>query len=411
MFHPVRAHAIRALPFAIVVLVGACGEPQQGAGFHGFPPAPVTTIKLTPQSLPATYEYVGQTTGSKEVEVRARVTGILERKLFQEGAPVKAGQPLFLIDPKPLQAQAAALEADLARARAQSAQAERELARLKPLAERRAVGQKEADDALSNLEIANATVKAAQARFAELELQLGYTRVTAPISGLSSRAPKSEGSLVAANETLLTTISQVDPMWIPFAVAENEQLALNRAVKEGRLTLPKDYAFDVAVQLADGSTLERKGRINFADTRINPSTGTFELRAEVRNSDNALKPGQFVRVKLHGAVRNNALAVPQVAVLDGTQGKFVYVAGRDKDGKDVATVRPVTLGEWTSVDGANLWIVESGLKPGDDVIVDGVAKLRPGAPIALGGAAPASGPGAAPVPPANDDPAKAPSKS
>ncbi|MCC7327129.1 MAG: efflux RND transporter periplasmic adaptor subunit [Burkholderiales bacterium] len=389
MPHPVRAFAIRAFPFAVVALVTACGESQQGAGFHGFPPAAVTTLKLAPQTLPATYEYVGQTTGSKEVEVRARVTGILERKLFREGAPVRTGQQLFLIDPKPLQAQAAALDADLARARAQAAQADRELARLKPLAERRAVGQKEADDAQSNLEIANASVKAAQARLAELQLQLGYTRVTAPISGLSSRAPKSEGSLVTANETLLTTISQVDPMWIPFAVAENEQLALDHAVKEGRLTLPKDYAFDVAVQLADGSTLERKGRINFADTRINPSTGTFELRAEVRNADNALKPGQFVRVKLHGAVRNNALAVPQVAVLDGPQGKFVYVAGRDKDGKDVATVRPVTLGEWTSAGDTNLWIVESGLKPGDEVIVDGVAKLRPGAPIVLGGAAPA----------------------
>ena len=149
------------------------------------------------------------------------------------------------------------------------------------------------------------------------------------------------------------------------------------------------------VRLADGSTLTRRGRINFADTRINPSTGTFEMRAEIPNADDALKPGQFVRVKLCGAVRNNALAVPQVAVLDGAQGKFVYVAEKDKDGKDVAGVRPVTLGEWVVQDGANLWIVDSGLKPGDAVIVDGVAKLRPGAPIKLGGA-PAGAPGAAP---------------
>jgi membrane fusion protein (multidrug efflux system) len=397
MPHPARTPALRALPFLLAALVAACGQSQQGGGFHGFPPPEVTTIKLAPKTLPANYEYVGQTTGSKEVEVRARVTGILERKMFQEGAPVKAGQQLFLIDPKPLQAQVAALEADVARAQAQKAQAERELARLKPLAERRAVGQKEADDALSNVEVADATVKAAQAKLAELQLHLGYTKVLAPISGLSSRAPKSEGSLVSANETLLTTVSQVDPMWIPFAVAENEQLTLNRAVKEGRLTLPKNFAFDVAVQLADGSTLERKGRINFADTRINPSTGTFELRAEVQNADNLLKPGQFVRVKLMGAVRNNALAVPQVAVLDGPQGKFVYVTGKDKDGKDIAVARPVSLGEWAIADGTNLWIVETGLKAGEDVIVDGLSKLRPGAPIKLGGAAPAPGgpPGAA----------------
>ncbi len=401
MLHTARIRAIRLLPFAALLLVAACGPSHQDGGFHGFPPAEVTTIKLEPKTLPASYEYVGQTTGSKEVEVRARVTGILERKLFAEGAPVKAGQVLFVIDPKPLEAQVAALDAEVARAQAQKAQAERELARLKPLAERRAVGQKEADDAASNLDLANASLKAAQAKLAEAQLSLGYTRVTAPITGLSSRAPKSEGSLVAANETLLTTISQVDPMWIPFSISENEQLALNRAVKDDRLTLPKDNAYEVQVRLADGSTLARKGKINFSDTRINPATGTFEMRAEISNTDRLLKPGQFVRVKLTGAVRNNALAVPQVAIQDGAQGKFVYVADKDKDGKDVAAVRPVTLGDWVALDDANLWVIESGLKPGELVIVDGVSKLRPGAPIKLGDgappAAPAEAPGASPA--------------
>jgi membrane fusion protein (multidrug efflux system) len=365
------------------------------------PPADVTTIKVEPRALPAAFEYVGQTTGSKEVEVRARVTGILEKKLFQEGAPVKAGQALFVIDPKPLAAQTAALEAEVVRAQAQQAQATRELARLKPLAEKRAVGQKEADDAQSNVELANAAVRAAEARLADIKLNLGYTQVKAPISGLSSRAPKSEGSLVTANETLLTTISQVDPMWIPFAIAENQQLQLNKAVGEGRLTLPKDNAFDVQVRLADGSVLDRKGRINFSDTRINPSTGTFEMRAEVTNRDGLLKPGQFVRVKLLGAVRNSAIAVPQVAVMDGTQGKYVYVVDKDKDGKEIAAVRPITLGDWVTFDNQNLWIVESGLKAGDPVIVDGVAKLRPGAQIKVvppGTPAAPPKPAAAPAP-------------
>lgn len=383
---------------ALAALLAACGQAPP-PGFRGFPPAQVTTIKVAPRTLPAVYEYVGQTTGSKEVEVRARVTGILEKKLFQEGAQVRAGQPLFVIDPRPLAAQVAALEADLARAQAQQAQAEREVSRLKPLAEKRAVGQKEADDAQSNLDLARAGVRAAQARLDEAKLNLGYTDVKAPIAGLTSRAPKSEGSLVTANDTLLTTISQVDPMWIPFSIAENEELLLARAVKEGRLTMPKDWAFDVAVELSDGSVLERKGRINFADTRVNPATGTFEVRAEVPNADRALKPGQFVRVKLMGATRNHALAVPQVAVMDSPQGKFVYVTGKDKDGKDVAEVRVVQLGEWAVADGVNLWIVEKGLQSGDTVIVDGVSKLRPGAPIVLGGAPPAGGapvPGAAP---------------
>ncbi len=395
-----------------VLLLSACGKSPQGGGFPGFPPAQVTTVTMQPKAIPASYEYVGQTIGSKEVEVRARVTGILEKKLFQEGAPVKAGQVLFTIDPKQLAAQTAALEAEVARTQAQMAQAERELGRLKPLAERRAVGQKEADDAASNVELAAAGVKAAVAKLAEVQLNLGYTKVVSPISGLSSRAPKSEGSLVNANETLLTTVSQVDPMWIPFAIAENEQLALNRAVQEGRLTLPKDNAYEVTVRLADGSTLARKGKINFADTRINSSTGTFEMRAEVVNSDNALKPGQFVRVRLGGAMRNNALAVPQIAVLDGPQGKFVYVAGKDKDGKDIAAARPVTLGDWVEIGGTNQWVVESGLKAGDRVITDGLAKLRPGAPIVLGeanaaggGPAPAdSAPPGAPAPAAKSAP-------
>ena len=362
----------------------------------GLPPAQVSTVTLEPRTLPVSWEYVGQTTGPKDVEVRARVTGILEKRLFQEGSAVRAGQPLFVIDPKPLEAQAAAAQADVARAQAQLTQAEREASRLKPLAERRAVGQKEADDATSAAELARASLKAAEARNAEVQLNLGYTRVAAPVSGLTSRAMKSEGSLVNANETLLTVISQVDPIWIPFGISENEQLAINRSVAAGLLQLPKDNGFDVTIRLADGTVLPRTGKINFADTRINPVTGTYEMRAEVANRDNLLKPGQFVRVTLKGAVRKDAIGVPQVAVLDGPQGKFVYVPGKDKDGKDVALPRPVTLGPWVEVDGANLWIVEAGLKAGETVIVDGMARIMaPGSPIMLG--PPPGAPGAAPA--------------
>jgi len=185
---------------------------------------------------------------------------------------------------------------------------------------------------------------------------------------------------------------------VPFSISENEQLALNKSVAEGRLTLPKDNAFNVTVKLADGSVIPRRGRINFADTRINPSTGTFEMRAELPNADGVLKPGQFVRVSLEGAVRNNALAVPQVAVLDGPQGKFVYVADKDKDGKDIASTRPVVVGPWVVQDGVNLWVIDSGIKAGDRVITDGVSKLRPGAPIKFA---------AAPPPPAGTAPGPA----
>jgi membrane fusion protein (multidrug efflux system) len=288
----------RWLLFAAVVAAAGCGQPSSPGGMGGFPPPEVTTITVQPAAFPVTFEYVGQTAGSKEAEVRARVTGIVEKRLYQEGAPVRAGQPLFLLDAKPFAAQLALAEAELARARAQKAQADREAARLKPLAEHRAIGQKEADDAASDAEFAAAAVKAAQAKLTEAKLNLAYTRVIAPISGLSTRAQQSEGSLANANTTLLTTISQVDPIWILFNVSDNEQLRLDKAMAEGRLTLPHNNAFEVSVKLSDGSTFPRSGRINFADTRVNPQTGSYEMRAEIANADHALKPGQFVRVAL-----------------------------------------------------------------------------------------------------------------
>jgi membrane fusion protein (multidrug efflux system) len=387
----------RLFPFILVAFVAACGQSQQqkGGGFHGFPPAEVTVQAVNPQTFPVTFEYVGQTQGSKDVEVRARVTGIIEKRLYDEGGRVKAGQPLFVIDARQYQAQVAAAQAELARAQAQKAQADRELARLRPLAERKAIGQKEADDAASNAELAAAAVKSAQAKVTELSVNLSYTKVVAPISGLTSRAQKSEGSLATANDTLLTTISQTDPIWAVFSISENEQLRLNRAAAANQLELPKDNAYEVTIRLSDGSTLPRKGRINFADTRVNPTTGTYEMRAEVPNPDGALKPGQFVRVILHGAERQNVIAVPQVAVMDGPQGKFVYVLGKDKDGKDVALPRPVVVGDWVDANASNQWVIESGLKPGDQVIVNGIAKVMPGAPVKIGAPQPAGSPDAA----------------
>ncbi|MEP6679277.1 MAG: efflux RND transporter periplasmic adaptor subunit, partial [Betaproteobacteria bacterium] len=278
----------RWLPLALVAVVAACGQSkQQGGGFHGFPPAEVTVQAVAPQTFPVTFEYVGQTQGSKDVEVRARVTGIIEKRLFEEGARVKAGQTLFVIDARQYQAQVAAANADVARAQAMKAQADRESARLKPLAERKAIGQKEADDAASNAEFAAANVRSTEAKLREVQLNLAYTNVAAPITGLTSRAPKSEGSLVNANDTLLTTIWQVHPIWVPFAIPEGEQLGLQKQVAAGRLALPKDNAFDVTIKLTDGTVFPRQGRINFADTRVNPSTGSVEYRAEIPNTDGA----------------------------------------------------------------------------------------------------------------------------
>lgn len=397
---PVRRISLPIL-FLLATLAG-CGQQQsQGGGMMGFPPAEVTTLVVQPASYPVSFEYVGQAASSKDAEVRARVTGIIEQRLHQEGAVVKAGQPLFRIDSRPYEAQLAHAEAEIARAQAEKSRAEREAARLRPLAEKRAIGQKEADDAQSQAEMADAAIKSAQAKAIEARLNLSYTRVNAPIGGVTSRAQQSEGSLATANQTLLTTISQLDPIWVVFSVSENERLKLDQARAQGKLRLPNGPGYDVELRLADGSRFLRTGRINFADSRVDPRTGTVEYRATVANADGALKPGQFLRVVLKGAERPDAIAVPQTAVMDGPQGKFIYVAGKDKEGKDVALPRPVVVGDWTDGGNGNRWLIESGLKPGDVVIVEGMARLMPGAPIKLPGAAgPAPGAGAIKPPPA-----------
>lgn len=385
-----HCHLLRLLALATVItLLAACGGGQQHGGFGGFPPAPVTLMEVKTTTVPVRFEYVGQTAGSKEAEVRARVQGILEKRTYQEGGAVKAGQTLFIIDPKPYAAQAEQAAAALAQAQAQHAQAKRNLERLKPLVADSAISRREYDDAVSNEETSAAAVKQAQARLTEAKLNLSYTTVTAPVSGYASRALKSEGSLVTpGQDSLLTTVSQIDPMYVNFSIAENEQLRISRQIAAGTLIAPDaKKGYEISVRQADGSIFPRKGRLEFIDPRINPATGSFDARALIPNRDAALKPGQFVRVIVEGATRPDAVLVPQPAVMEGPQGKFVYVAGKSDKGQDVALPRPVAVGDWVEIGGANQWIVESGLQPGEKVIVDGMAKIFPvpgGAPIVVG---------------------------
>lgn len=349
---------------------GGKGHPGPGGGM---PPPEVNAMTVTPQALPVSLEYVGQTAGSREVEVRARITGILLSRNFTEGGPVKKGQSLFTIDPAPIEATVARTEADVAAAEARLDQARRNAARLKPLYAEQAVSQKEYDDAVSGEIVGAADLKAARARLAEAKLNLGYTKVESPVSGIAGRAMRSEGSLVSGPEVLLTTVTQVDPIWVNFGIPDNDQARLQKDAEAGRVNLPKN--FQVELRLSDGSVYPKTGRMSFADVRISPSTGTREARAELPNPQGALRPGQFVRVVLRGATRPNAVTVPQRAVLEGPQGKFVYVVNE----KSLAEARPVEAGEWS---GEN-WVITSGLKAGERVITDGVMKLGPGAPVKI----------------------------
>jgi membrane fusion protein, multidrug efflux system len=379
----------------VFLALGACERAGSQPG-AGMPPPEVAVIEAQPRDLPATYEYVGQTAGSREVEVRARVTGILLKRNFREGAVVKRGQSLFTVDPAPFQIALQIAQAELAAAEARLDQARRNSARLKPLAEAKAASQKDYDDAASAERIADADVKLAHARLAEAKLNLEYTRVEAPIGGITSRATQSEGTLVSGPNVLLTTITQIDPIWVTFGIPEREHLTLRNAVDAGRLKLPGGSGFDVKVRLSDGSEYEPKGRLDFSDVRVNPVTGTTDTRAELPNARGRLKPGQFVRVVLSGAVRPGAIAVPQRAVLEGPQGKFVYLV--DAQGK--VEVRPVEVGDWQGDD----WIINNGLKAGDKVIVAGLMKIGPGAPVRIADPA-AAKPGAS-KPPAEPLPAK-----
>ena len=372
-------------------MLAACGRGEQHGG--GFPPAAVTVQPVQATTVPVRFEFVGQTEGSKEAQVRARVQGILEKRAYIEGGRVAAGQTLFIIDPRPYAAQAQAAEADLSRAQAQYSQAKRNFDRVKPLAGSNALSQREYDEAVSAEETGAAAVKQAQAKLTEARLNLGYTTVTAPVSGYASRAQKSEGSLVTpTQDSLLTTISQIDPMYVNFSVSEAEQLKLARLVASGELKVPAadkagSPSYTVSVKLSDGSTYTRKGKLDFTDPRINTATGTIEPRAELPNPDAPLRPGQFVRVTLE---RRDAPERDRGAAARGARGPEgqVRLRGGQRRQQGRRAPRPVEVGDWIELDGQQMWLIESGLKPGDRVIVDGNAKLVP----IPGGARSRSGP-------------------
>lgn len=385
---------IRILVAAVAMLAMAgCGKaPEGGTGgpaamFGG--PVPVNAITVQPEDVPYPLDYTGQTRGAREVEVRARVTGLLLKRHYQEGARVRAGQPLFQIDPAPFEAALARAEADLAAASARQAQAAREVARLKPLIDAGMIIRKAYDDAVSAEAITAADVLAQKARVREARLNLEWTRLEAPIPGVAGRALKSEGSLVSGPDVLLTTVTQVDPIQVLFGIPDNDRLRLRQQAEAKRVSLPERGRYKVTLTLADGSEYAHAGLLDFADVRVSPETGTSEARAEIQNPDGLLQPGQFVRVRLAGASRLGAFRIPQRAILEGPQGKFVYVVGKESK----AEIRPVEAGEWI---GGNA-IVTGGLTAGEQVIVDGVLKLGPGAPVQVGAPAAPAQPGSPPA--------------
>lgn len=355
---------------AAALLLSACSGDKAAQPAAAAPQAlPVTVIEVAPTQAPLVVEAVAQAEGAREVEVRARVSGILEKWLFREGEPVKAGQMLFRIERAPFEIALAQAKARLAEAQAVEEQTAREAQRLTGLVDEKAISQKEFDDARSASAVARAAVKSAEAAVREAELNLSYTQVTAPVAGVTGRAHRSEGSLVnTGSDSLLTTIAQINPIWVRFSLSDNDLAG----VPGGRAAV-RSFR-EVELQLPDGSILPQRGRINFSASRIDPALGTLEMRAEFANADAVVLPGQFVRARVIAGERDNVFLVPQAAVTQTESGPVVMLA--NAEGK--VEPRPIKLGQWQGKD----WVVTGGLQAGDRVIVDNLIKLRPGAPVA-----------------------------
>jgi len=354
-----------------VAIVAACGKEDKKEVTR--PPVEVTVLTIAPRDVPVTATYVAQSQSSQAVNIQARVSGFLDKRMYVEGSVVKAGQVLFQMDQKPFQTQLDAQNAALARSQASLDVAKANLARTKPLAAQNALSQKDLDDAQGQFDSSAAAVEQGKAQVEQAKLNLSYTTITSPVDGVSSYAAVADGTYLDAKNAQLTTVSVLTPMWINFSISENEMERIRNQVKAGTLRLPENRAFVVEIELVDGSIFAHKGRITFADPSYNPQTGTFLIRASVDNPEGVLRPNQYVRTRLLGAVRPNSILVPQRAVQQGARGHFVWVV--NKAGK--AEQRPVEVGDWYG----ESWFIAQGLAAGDQVVVDGGLRLAPDAPV------------------------------
>ncbi|GAB6177074.1 efflux RND transporter periplasmic adaptor subunit [Desulfobaculum senezii] len=372
--------------FACLLLSAALatGCTESEASKSATPPPPLVKAQTVSRTdVPLTLEYVGQTAGSREVQVRARVGGILLKRAYVEGSPINEGDLMFTIDPEPFRAELGQANGQLAKCKATLQKAILDRDRILELFKEGAVSTQERDNALTTYDSAKADVEAASARVREAAINLGYTDVRAPISGITSKETRSEGSLIStdASGSLLTTITQLDPIYVNFSIPGTEALHYRKLAEEGRLHLP-EAGYSVRIRLSDGTIYDTKGHINFSDKQVDPMTGSIRSRAEFSNTEGMVLPGQFVRVLLDGAMLENCLMVPQRAVLFTQNGPIVYTL--DENG--TASPRPVTLGD--SVGEA--FVVESGLKDGERIVSEGVVKVRPGTPVNVAGTKPAN---------------------
>lgn len=350
--------------------LSSCGKGKPATENMPKQPAVVTAFLVTARDVPVSFEYVAQTQSSHLVNIQARVNGFLDKRVYTEGELVKKGQVLFIMDKKPFETQVQAANAAVARQKAALETARLNLARVKPLSQLNALSQKDLDDATGQFETNAATLEQTKAQLETALLNLSYCTIVSPIDGITSAALQQEGTYLSLTQNQLTTVSALSPIWVNFSLSENQIQSYEDQVKKGLLITPKNKELEVKVIQINGQTFPYTGKITFTEPYFNPQTGTFLIRASVENPEGYLRPNQYVRAKIEGTIRPNAILVPQRAVLQSTKGQFVWVI----NAQNKADFRPVTVGDWQ---GEN-WFITEGLKSGEKIVVDGSVGLHPG---------------------------------
>jgi membrane fusion protein (multidrug efflux system) len=364
-----RVHTVRGIALCLVGLwLAGCNARGDAPPKQAPPPPEVTVLRAQPRPVTLTEEYVGQAEAVETVEIRSRVQGLLERQAFRDGATVRRGQLLFQIDRQPFDAALEQARANLAQAEASAANSVQNLARVSRLIADNAVSQQDMDTAVARDRADRASVEAGRAAVHQAELNLGYTQITAPRDGMISKALVKPGALVTVAQTLLTTLYSANPIYVNFALGEQRALELTRRAR-GKATEPDVFH----LHLVDGSDYPQPGRLDFVDAAIDPKNDTLQMRIAVPNPDGTLRPGQYVRVLVPSTPRPDAILIPQRAVqeLQGLKTVFVISAANK------ASVRQITASQRMGSD----WVIDTGLQPGEMVVVDGLQKVLPGATV------------------------------
>lgn len=360
--------------FALLLLcLSGCGnEKPQGHPAEKLA-IPVTTMVVEAKDVPVSFEYVAQTQSAHLVNIQARVAGFLDKRVYTEGEIVKKGQVLFLMDEKPFQVQVNAAEAALEKQQAALENARLNLARVKPLSKLNALSQKDLDDAESAFQTNSAALEQAKAQLESALLNLSYCTIFSPLDGITSAALQQEGTYLNIADSQLTTVSALSPIWVNFSLSEYQLEHFRDQIQKGELIIPKNDEFIIKIIQVNGKLFPYAGKITFREPYFNPQTGTFLIRASVDNPEGVLRPNQYVRVRVEGAIRPHALLIPQRAVQQSAKGLFVWVVDKENS----VDFRPVTVGEWQ---GEN-WFISDGLVSGEQIVVEGGISLHPGDPV------------------------------